>query len=529
MADRILTSETSTTRAAGERRWWILAACVTAAAARNVEPPPSVFWSPGVQAFNAGWAAYGFWMSVISLGALSFLLIGGVLGDIFGRRRVMLIGLGGLIVGNLLALFAQSVPWFIVARLVAGAFGTLVLPLSLSMLYLAFDDDAQARARAIAVFVLVTSLAVLTAGLLGQFMRFLFDWRATLGPSLVLAAIAVALVLREVRESSVPLGRRFDVVGHAAWALTVLCAMSSLVAAFSDRPQARWAMVGALAGVAVGIGLLAWWDRHTPDSIFGQSKIKRRALIVLMIYGLCMQFGTIAVVTQVRNVLQAVYGYGVVLATVALIPYGFGMLLMVLYATRRMTDADPRPVLVLSLLAGAASAAAIALTRAAGFYPWLGLLLFVFGAAMVLAGTVFTFAFFISMPDDALGVRTGINSSVRQLGGSLGNAVATGLLATYGLATYQRLLQSAGVPPERVNEALAALNNILDPTSPGAAVYPEIGERLLAGYELSYLVAYERVLLIAAAVCLGGALLAWIALPRSQQAETLEPARQEAG
>lgn len=504
-------------RAAGNQRWWVLAAAVTAAMARNLEPPASVFLTPETQAFNAGWATYGFWMSVVSLAVLAFLLIGGVLGDIFGRRRVMLIGIGGLIAGNLLVLFSPALPWFVSMRVVAALCGTLVLPLSLSMLYLAFDDDAVARGRAIAIYVLCTSSAVLFAGLLGQVMRDLFDWRATVVLPLLFAFIALFLVLREIRESKLALGRRFDVVGHAAWAFTVLCAVSSLMAAFSKQPGAGWALAAALTGVGIGVAVLVWWDFNTPDSIFGQSKLQRRALIVLIIYGLCMQFGMVAVVTQVRNVLQAVYGYGPVLATVALAPYVLGMLVMVIYASRRLIDKDLRPLLVQSLMAGAVICVLIALTRAAGFYPLLALLLFLFGAAMVLAGTTFTFAFFISVPSDALGVRSGISSSVSRLGGSLGNSVAAGILAIYGAATYEQMLLAAGVPPERIAEALGALNIILDPSSPGAAVYPEVGSRLLAGYQVAYLASYERVLLITAAVCAIGSLLAWLALPRSKR------------
>ncbi len=519
----------SDTGVRAERRWWILAACVVAALAKNTEPPPSVFWAPEVAAFNAGWATYGFWMSVISLLSLAFLLIGGVLGDMFGRRRVMLIGLTGLLVGNLVVLLVPSVPWFIVARSIAGAFGVLVLPLLLSMLYLAFDDDAVACARAIAIYVLFTAIATLTAGLLGQLMNRLFDWRGTFLVPITLGIVAIALVRREVGESRVDLGRRVDVVGHAAWALTVLCAMASLLAAFSQRPQAGWVLTGALSGVGVGIALLVWWDRHTPDSIFGQSRIQRRFLIVLMIYGLCMQFGTIALVTQVRNVLQAVYAYGPVLASLALIPYVLGMLLMVLYASRRLVDADPRPILIGSLLAGGVFCATIGLTRAAGFYPVLALLLFGFGAAMVLAGTVFTFAFFIAVPSDALGVRTGINSSVRQLGGGIGNAMAAGLLAIYGTAIYQRMLLIAGVPSERIDEAMGALNIMLDPTSPGAAAFPDVGARLLAGYQVAYLAAYERVLLITALVCVIGALIAWVALPHRREKPVAESRQPFAG
>lgn len=115
-----------------------------------------------------------------------------------------------------------------------------------------------------------------------------------------------------------------------------------------------------------------------------------------------------------------------------------------------------------------------------------------------------------------------------QLGSSLGTAVAAGLLVQYGLASYERLLLAAGVPPERVGEALEALNRVLDPATPGAPVDPAIGERLLAGYQISYLAAYDRVLLISAGIAVAAALLAWVALPHTRRAEAPEAYVQEA-
>ncbi|NTU78160.1 MAG: multidrug efflux MFS transporter [Chloroflexales bacterium] len=114
--------------------------------------------------------------------------------------------------------------------------------------------------------------------------------------------------------------------------------------------------------------LLAWWDWRTPNSILGQSKIQRRALIVLILFGLCMQFGFVAFTTQVRNVLQAVFGYDVVRATLALVPLLVGMFGAVLFAARRLGHAGPRPLLAGGLVAGAAVCALAALTSAGSAY-----------------------------------------------------------------------------------------------------------------------------------------------------------------
>ncbi len=83
-----------------------------------------------------------------------------------------------------------------------------------------------------------------------------------------------------------------------------------------------------------------------------------------------------------------------------------------------------------------------------------------------------------------------------------------------GLAEYTQLLLAAGVPAERIDATLAALDHVLDPATPDAAlVDPAVAAQLLAGHQLAYLVAYEQVLLLVALVCLVGSLLAWFGLP----------------
>lgn len=512
-------SKPTQTRAAAsaisERRRWVLAACCLASCAKQSEPPPWVFRPPGLEAFGGGWTAYSLFMSALSLGALAFLLIGGVLGDIFGRRRVLLIGLGGLLAANLLTLLSAAVPWFVTMRLVAGAFGVLVLPLSLSVLFLAYADDGAARTRAVAVYVLLTNTAFLIAGFLGQLMYSQVGWRASFALPTLLTLAAFVLARRELNESAVSRERYVDVIGHAAWTLITLSLLYGLVSWVIDRAYAPVARGASLVAITIGVALLVWWERHNRESIIGQSRIKRRALVVLILFGLCMQFGFVGLATQVRGVLQAAYGYGSILATLALAPVLVGMFGGVLYAGRRLKGVGARPVMSGSLLVVMAVCALMALTGASGSWLWRSTLLLTFGAAAVLANSAWTAIFLRALPEDAVGVRTGINSSALAIGASLGGSLPAALLTRIGLDQYTQLLLAAGVPGERLDAALAALNRVLDPATPDAVLIdPDVAARLLFGYKLVYLAAYEQVLLLIALVCLIGSLLIWFGLPR---------------
>ena len=79
-----------------------------------------MFREPAVEACNAGWARYSLLMSFITLGTLAFLLIGGTLGDIFGRKRLLLAGLAALSLANLLGMLSAEPAWFLTTRLISN-------------------------------------------------------------------------------------------------------------------------------------------------------------------------------------------------------------------------------------------------------------------------------------------------------------------------------------------------------------------------------------------------------------------------
>ena len=279
-------------------------------------------------------------------------------------------------------------------------------------------------------------------------------------------------------------------------------------------------IIASIVAVILEIGVLIWWDQQTPESLFGS--IPRRALLVLIVYGVCLQIGFVGFIGLVRNALVTVYSYNVVVAALGLAPLVIGMVVMTLYSIRRLVYLPARTVMSGGLLAIGIVIALAVLTRAAGFYPWLGLLLVVLGAANVAAGTAWTSLFFTLVPKDAIGMRTGMNSSIIQAGGAIGGALTSSLLVSFGLADLLRRLAAAGVDSSETEAALSALNTILDPATSDAGIDPSIRDRLAAGYQLTFLAAYDRVLLIVAVICLAGAVVVWFGLPpKERDARTL--------
>ncbi|MBC8161301.1 MAG: MFS transporter [Roseiflexaceae bacterium] len=498
-------------------RWKTLLACCVAATAKLLEPPLWVYREPTVQAFNAGWARYSVLMSTITLGTLAFLLIGGVVGDMFGRRRWLLAGLAGLMIANLLAALSPEPLWFLSTRVLSSAAGALVVPLSLTMLYLAFRGDFQARTMAIAIYISVTSTAGLSAGLLGQFMYSLLDWRTTLIVPAVLALLGLVLIAQTTEESRIAAERRFDLIGHASWSLAALGTLVGISVSQVAGSYATAIVISSVIAVGLGVSVLVWSDLRTPDSLLGRTSLPRRALLVLIVYGVCLQIGFVGFISLVRNVLIKVYDYNVVLAAISLTPLLIGMVLMALFGVRRLMHLRARAVMSAGLLMFCSVIVLAVATRAAGFYPWLALLLAVFGAANVAASTAWTSVFFNLVPKEAIGMRTGMNSSVSQAGGAIGGALTGSLLVSFGLADYLRRLVTAGVQGTQIDAAMAALNTILNPSTADTAIDPSIRDQLIAGYQLTFLAAYEQVLLIVAAIVFVGCVVVWFGLPAKER------------
>jgi hypothetical protein len=104
-----------------------------------------------------------------------------------------------------------------------------------------------------------------------------------------------------------------------------------------------------------------------------------------------------------------------------------------------------------------------------------------------------------------------------QIGAAVGGTLAAGLLATFGSADFRRRLIIEGIPSERTQDALTVLDTLLDPATADAVLAdPSIAERLIVGYQATYLAALDRVLLILALICAVGGAVAWLGLrPRS--------------
>src|SRR5664279_1305077 len=197
----------------GRRRWWGLAALCLGALLVGIDNTivnvalPTIGRDLNASISDLQWVVDGYTLVFATL-----LLLAGHLGDRFGRRRLLLIGLAVFAATSIAASFATSTPALIAGRAAMGIGAAMIFPATLALLVALFADRRE-RAAAIGVWSGVTGLSVALGPIGGGLLVEHFDWSAVFLVNVPLAAIAIVATRLLVRESRDPQPGRFDPLG----------------------------------------------------------------------------------------------------------------------------------------------------------------------------------------------------------------------------------------------------------------------------------------------------------------------------
>ncbi len=440
-------------QAADPRRWWALAVIAIAqlmivldATIVNIALP-SAQKDLGISDGDRQWVITAY---TLAFGGL--LLLGGRLGDLFGRKRTFTIGLLGFAVASAIGGFAVDPTMLFAARALQGAFGAILAPSALSLLSNTFSDPRE-RATAFGVFGAIAGagagIGLLVGGLLTEYLT----WRWCLFVNVPIAIGAAFAAFYLLKRDHIDKGHRvkLDLPG-AFLGCGGLLAIVYGTSEAESRGWGDWLVLTCLLGGIALLAIFALVERRTPNAllpthIVGDRNRGGAALAVgLAVVGM---FGLFLFLTYY---LQVVKGYSPVLAGVAFLPMvGAIIISSTGIAARLMTRIPSRNLIVPGLLLAAAGMAW--LTQMKVDSPYAGLVL----PAELLLGLGMGLVFMPSMslatlgvaPNEAGAASATINSA-QQVGGSIGvallNTIAASVTTTY-LATRNAadpLVQSQG-------------------------------------------------------------------------------------
>ncbi|WP_411149751.1 MFS transporter [Streptomyces sp. A30] len=353
----------------------------------------------------------------------------GRLGDMYGKRRMLLMSLVLLVAGSVTAALSDSLTPMIVGRVLQGMAGG-VIPLGISIM----RDELPAERLGSATALMSASLGVGAAlGLpAAALIADNFDWHMLFWSSAAMAAVALLLVLLLVPESKVRTGGRFDLVGGLGMAVGLVC----LLLAISKGGDWGWGsgtILGLFAAAVVVLLMWGWWELRAEQPLVDLRTTARRQVLFTNLASIALGFGMFAMSLVLPQLLQLPeatgYGLGRSLLTAGLVMAPSGLVMMVIAPVSAALSKAKGPKV--SLMLGA-------LIVAAGY--GLQILLmdevwqFVMVSCVIGTGIGFTYGAMPALimgavPPSQTGAANSLNTLMRSIGTSVASAVAGVILA----------------------------------------------------------------------------------------------------
>jgi EmrB/QacA subfamily drug resistance transporter len=409
------TTETSSLEVGTASGRWLLLVTVLAstmafldATAVNVALP-AIGADLGSSLSGLQWIVTGYTLALASL-----VLLGGALGDRYGRRRIFLIGVIWFAAASILCGLAPTTELLIAARVLQGIGGALLTPGSLALIEASFQPED--RARAIGLWSGLGGIAGLGGPFLGGFLVDAVSWRWIFLVNLPLAIVVVAVSLRHVPESRDPAHHgRFDILGAVLTAIS----LGGITYALIDAGSGPSTWVALAVGLAAGVGFLIQERRAAdpmlPLDVFNNRQFSGANLSTLAVYGGLGGFSFFLVLQ-----LQTVLGYSALLAGAASTPSILVISLLSSRAGELATRIGPRLPMTVGPLVAAAGVFHLSFAGAGtGFVTGVlpGSLVFGLGMALVIAPLTATVL--AAVPDHLAGVASGVNNAVARAGSLL--------------------------------------------------------------------------------------------------------------
>jgi EmrB/QacA subfamily drug resistance transporter len=448
------------------RKWWTLAGACAGLFLLMLDSTvvalalPAILHDVDASSEGLQWVMNGYLLTIAVL-----VVTAGRLGDMFGRKRVFLVGMAVFAVGSVVSGAAGDQVALIVGRVLQGVGAAPMLSLSLALVCNVFPAEEQPRALGIWAAVSAVALAIgpLAGGLLIE-----IDWRVIFWMNLPVSVLGIAITLAAAPESTDPAaGNRIDWTGLAFLSAGLTAVVLALV-------QARAWGAGAIAGLAVfgGVCLLAfWWIEHRVRAPIVEFALFRNgpyfgasaaAFALVGAYWAVMFFQP--------QYLQDVRGHSPILSGLMILPVTVPMVFISPFSGRLIGRFGARRLMTTGMLCGLLGLLVLTRITAGSSYALLLVGYLLFGIALGLVYAPMSTAAMAAMPPDKAGIASGVLAMDRVLAGAVALA-ATGAVF-HALLGDGRTFAAAVAESTWVAVALCAIGTVLtwlyvrDPSKP---------------------------------------------------------------
>jgi EmrB/QacA subfamily drug resistance transporter len=445
---------------------------------------------------------YGAYALVLS----ALLLVGGTLGDRFGRRRLFVLGAAIFAVASVWCALAPGPAQLIAARGVQGVGGALLVPASLAIIGASFEG--RLKAKAIGTWGALSAIAMAVGPVLGGWLVEEISWRAAFLINPVLAAVAIPIALWHVPESLDPEAHNLDLAG----AVLATAGLAGLVYGLIE--SSAWGLGAPRVLAALGLGSIAlaafvFVERHAKDPMVPPSLFRSRNFDGANLVTLLFYMALTGSLYFLPFLMMQVHGYSALVAGSVFLPFVAMAFLIGRLSGRisaRFGSKIPLVVASLAVLVGLLLFAVPGVEHGSywtSFFP----AMVVQGIGMALAITPLTAVALGSVDREHSGLASGVNNAVARVAGLL--AVALLGVFVYGVfsASLDARLDRMDLSGEIRSEMEAAKTHL------GAAEAPEGVEAVTAAHieraiDESFVAGFRAVMLISAGLALASALVA---------------------
>lgn len=441
------------------RRWWmVVALCFSLLIIGMDLTILNVALPTLAKDLHAGTSSLQWMVDAYTLVYASMLLTTGSLGDRFGRKGALNIGLVIFGLGSLASAFSGSAGLLIACRALMGLGGCLIMPATLSILTNVFTDHRE-RAKAIGFWAAVAGLGIVAGPTLGGILLQHFWWGSVFlinVPVVAIALIAGKFVVPTSKDPNAtpldPMGTVFSVVGLSL----VLYAIIEAPTSGMGNPSVFGTF---LAGIAVIGGFIAW-ELHSDHPMldvrfFEDRRFSAASLTITLAF-----FALNGLMFFLTQYLQSVLGYSTLRAGLALIPVGVAMAIAAPSSAKIDARLGSKITVVIGMVFAAAGVGVLTLAKADSPYTLVAIALGLLGIGGGLAMAPATNSIMGSLPLAKAGVGSAVNDTTRQVGGALGVAILGSVASAIYRSKVGATASFAALPAAAKSIVRAGIGNV---------------------------------------------------------------------
>jgi DHA2 family multidrug resistance protein-like MFS transporter len=465
-------------------------------------------------------------MDAYILAFAGLLLTAGSLGDRFGRKLILAVGLGVFGASSVVAAYATSPAMLVAARAFMGLGAAAIMPLTLSILPHVFPREE--RSKAIAIWTAGSGLGLVLGPVFGGLLLKRFWWGSVFLVNVPVVLVALAAGYFLIPESKDPSQSRTDPLG----VLRSTAGLATLVYGIIEAPTRGWTSSATLA--FLGIGVLAVtaflvWEARARRSMLDLKLFGNRAFASSSTVLALASFALFGMLFFIPQYLQFVLGASALGAGMRLLPLVAAMAVGAPLSGPLASRFGTRFVVGCGILLVSGALVLFSRTQVESGYAFAVVCMVSLGFGLGAAMAPAIDAFMGSLPTNRTGMGSGLNNTMRQMGGALGVAILGSVLAT----TYaSRIGEATQSLPARA--AIASRESIGAAAEVASGVGGTAGRALLEAARLGFVAGMDHASLLAAGVALVGAAVAFTFLPAekseaatSHKGDTVEKAHKE--